>query len=207
MKNNQTIDKIQAIWNMVGGEEMVDALIQGRAKLEVKLIQILNWLGTTTTSATTEKFVAKEKFVKDSKEVKFYGILDNFTNWFLADDGKIEDPISEQMLRYGNLTTSSVDGLIIEELGGEAKAETTLSELYDLLKKQAKGEAGDLLTNGYANIFYIKDTSSVLRAVFVFSRGDGWLVYAFSVGGSAGWRAGRRVFSPQFLKLGTLGSI
>jgi hypothetical protein len=198
MKNNQTIDKIQAIWNMVGGEEMVDALIQGRAKLEVKLIQILNWLGTTTTSATTEKFVAKEKFVKDSKEVKFYGIWDNFTNWFLADDGKIEDPISEQMLRYGNLTTSSVDGLIIEELGGEAKAETTLSELYDLLKKQAKGEAGeagDLLTNGYANIFYIKDTSSVLRAVGVDWFVVGWSVSAFSVENSFDWNAGGRVFS------------
>ena len=195
MKNNQTIDKIQAIWNMVGGEEMVDALIQGRAKLEVKLIQILNWLGTTTTSATTEKFVAKEKFVKDSKEVKFYGIWDNFTNWFLADDGKIEEPINEQTLRYGNLTKSSVDGPIIEELGGEAKAETTLSELYDLLKKQAKGEEGDLLTNGYANIFYIKDTSGVLRAVSVRWGGGGWSVYAYSIEPSDDWVAGSRVFS------------
>ena len=196
MKNNQTIDKIQAIWNMVGGEEMVDALIQGRAKLEVKLIQILNWLGTTTTSATTEKFVAKEKFVKDSKEVKFYGIWDNFTEWFLKDNGKIEEPIDSQELRYGNLTKGSVDGPIIAELGGEAKAKTTLTEMFDLLKKQSNGdEEGDLLTNGYANIFYIKDTSGVLRAVRVSRRDDGWYVVACSVENTCDWFAGRRVFS------------
>jgi hypothetical protein len=122
MKNNQTVDKIQAIWNMVGGEEMVDALIQGRAKLEVKLVQILNWIGTTTISATTERFVGKDKFRKDSKEVKFYGIWNNFTEWFLSGNGKIEEPIDEKELRYGKLIKSFVDGPIVEELGGEAKA-------------------------------------------------------------------------------------
>jgi len=195
MKNNQTIDKIQAIWNMVGGEEMVDALIQGRAKLEVKLIQILNWLGTTTTSATTEKFVAKEKFRLDSEEVKFYGFYGSFEKDFLSGKGKIEEPIDSQELRYGNLTKGSVDGPIIAELGGEAKAKTTLSELYDLLKKQSKSEECVLLTNGYANIFYIKDTSGVLRAVRVSRRDDGWYVVACSVENTCDWFAGRRVFS------------
>ena len=195
MKNNQTVDKIQAIWNMVGGEEMVDALIQGRAKLEVKLVQILNWIGTTTISATTEKFVAKDKFRKDSKEVKFYGIWNNFTEWFLSGNGKIEEPIDEKELRYGKLIKSSLDGPIVEELGGEAKAETTLTELHDLLKKQANGEEGDLLTNRYANIFYVKDTSGVLRAVIVIWYGVGWFVSARSVEDPFGWRVGRRVFS------------
>ena len=195
MKNNQTVDKIQAIWNMVGGEEMVDALIQGRAKLEVKLVQILNWIGTTTISATTEKFVAKDKFRKDSKEVKFYGIWNNFTEWFLSGNGKIEEPIDEKELRYGKLIKSSVDGPIVEELGGEAKAETTLTELHDLLKKQANGEEGDLLTNGYANIFYVKDTSGVLRAVRVIWRGVGWRVRADSVEYPHDWFVGFRVFS------------
>ena len=195
MKNNQTVDKIQAIWNMVGGEEMVDALIQGRAKLEVKLVQILNWIGTTTISATTEKFVAKDKFRKDSKEVKFYGIWNNFTEWFLSGNGKIEEPIDEKELRYGKLIKYSLDGPIVEELGGEAKAETTLTELHDLLKKQANGEEGDLLTNGYANIFYVKDTSGVRRAVVVDWYGDGWRVFAHSVEYSGDWDAGDRVFS------------
>jgi len=177
------------------GENGPKLLLQGKLKIEIIKDSILNWLGTTTTSATTEKFVAKEKFVKDSKEVKFYRIWDDFTNWFLADDGKIEDPISEQTLRYGNLTTSSFDGPIIEELGGEAKAETTLTELWDLLKKQPKSEDGDLLTNGYGNFFYIKDTSGVLRAVSVFWIDDGWNVRAYSVEDPNAWAVGRRVFS------------
>jgi hypothetical protein len=164
------------------GKKGPDLLLQGKLKIEAIKVSILNWIETTKTSATTEKFVAKEKFVKDSKEVKFYGIWDIFTEWFLSDDGKIEDPIGSQELRYGNLTKDSVDRPIIEELGGEAKAETTLSELYDLLKKQAKGEEGDLLTNGYANIFYIKNTEDVLRAVYVLWDGDGWFVPANSVG-------------------------
>lgn len=159
---------------------------------------ILNWLGTTKTSATTKKFVAKDKFTKDSKEVKFYfyGIWNNFTNWFLAGDSKTEEPLGEQELRYGNLIKISADSPIIEELGGEAKAETTLTELYDLLKKQANGEEGVLLINdGYANIFYIRDTAGVLRAVYVFWHGgDGWCVRAYSVEDSLEWLAGCRVF-------------
>ena len=177
------------------GENGPNLLLQGKLKIEVIKESILNWLGTTTTSATTEKFVSKDKFFKDSKEVKFYGIWDNFTNWFLADDGKTEEPISEQTLRYGNLTKNSVDGPIIEELGGEAKAETTLSDLYDLLKKQSKGEDGDLLTNGRANIFYIKDACSVLRAVGVYWYDSGWRVGADSVESPGEWGAGGRVFS------------
>jgi len=176
------------------GKKGPDLLLQGKLKIEAIKVSILNWIETTKTSATTEKFVAKEKFVKDSKEVKFYGIWNNFTEWFLSDDGKIEDPIGSQELRYGNLTKDSVDRPIIEELGGEAKAETTLSELYDLLKKQAKGEEGDLLTNGYANIFYIKNTEDVLRAVHVYWHNAGWYVSASSVESSYGWSARYRVF-------------
>ena len=195
MKDNQTADRIQAIWNMIGGEEMVTALIQGRAKLEVKLFQILNWLGTTTTSATTEKFVAKEKFRMDSKEVKFQGFYGSFEENFLSGNSKIEEPLSEQELRYGNLTKNSVDGPIIDELGGKVKAETTLTELHDLLKKQGNGEEGDLLTNRYANIFYIRGTFGVLRAVLVSWYNDGWYVNAYSVESSVDWLAGFRVFS------------
>jgi len=144
------------------GENGPNLLLQEKLKIEFIEDSVLNFIGTTTTSAT-EKFVANEKFVKDSKEVKFYGIWDNFQKWFLVEDGKTEEPINEQTLRYWNLTKSSVDGPIIEELGGEAKAETTLSELYDLLKKQSKGEEGVLLTNGYANRGSFYFTHSAFR--------------------------------------------
>jgi len=80
-------------------------------------------------------------------------------------------------------------------LGGEAKAETTLFEMYQLLKKQASGGEGELLTNGYANIFYIKDMSGVLRAVSGNWGDGGWRVYAIAVEDPGDWDAGYRVFS------------
>lgn len=176
------------------GKKGPDLLLRRKLKIEA-IKESIHWLGTTTTSATSEKFVAKEKFREDSKEVKFYGFWSNFTNWFLAGDGKIEEPIGEQELRYGNLTKNSVDGPIIEDLGGEAKAESTLTELYDLLKKQANGEEGDLLTNGSVNIFYIRDTNGVLCAVVVRWDGVGWYVGADSVESLNVWAVGRRVLS------------
>jgi hypothetical protein len=169
-----------------------------RGEFEIKLPPLIKWLGTTKTSATTEKFVAKDKFCKDSKEVKFHEIWINFISWFLADNSKIKEPISEQELRYGNLTKYSRDGSIINELGGEAKAETTLTELWDQLKKHANGEKNDLLTNRYANIFYIRDTSDALRAVSVIWGDFGWRVVASSVKRPVVWDAGCRVFARNY---------
>ena len=140
---------------------------------------ILELVSTIVIPATTGKIVAKEKFVINTKRnalVKISYLGDNFKAWFLNGDGKTEDPISEQVLRYHKLRQSSVDGPIIAELGGAEKSETTLSEMFSLMEKQGKGEDGVLLNNGYANIFYIKDSAGVLRTVYVRWGGGGWRV-------------------------------
>jgi hypothetical protein len=163
-----------------------------------KAHRILEFISTIVVPATTTKFVAKNKFVvntDDNAQVKIFCVWDNFTTWFLSGKGKTEGPITEQTLRYHKLRTSSVDGPIITELGGKAKAETTLSEMFSLMERQKGGEAGVLLTNGYANIFYAKDTSGTLRAVGVGWYGDGWYVYARSVEYPRDWSDGFRVFS------------
>ena len=164
---------------------------------EVQVIKglLIDWLGTAKTTATTEKFVAQKKFIlkKDGGICSYFG--DNFQSWFLAGDGKIEDPLGEQVLRFGKLTRNSLDGPIIEELGGEAKAETTLTEMFDQMSKQSNREEGNLLTNGYWNIFYIRDINGVLRAVYVFWDDGGWYVNAFSVEDPIEWGAGGQVFS------------
>lgn len=159
---------------------------------------ILELVSTVVVSATTSKFVAKDKFVINTKRnapVKISYLGDNFTSWFLNGDGKTEDAIMEQTLRYHKLRQSSVDGPIIAELGGAGKSETTLSEMFSLMEKQGKGEDGVLLNNGYANIFYIKDDAGVLRTVFVYWVGDGWYVRADSVESPGRWSGGRQVFS------------
>lgn len=159
---------------------------------------ILELVSTVGVSATTSRFVAKDRFVVNTKRnapVKISVVRDNFTSWFLSGDGKTEDPISEQTLRYHKLRKSSVDGPIITELGGEEKSETTLTEMFSLMEKQKNGEDGVLLNNGHANIFYVRDQAGVLRTAQVRWHDDGWNVYAYSVEDPNRWRDGIQVFS------------
>ena len=166
---------------------------------------ILELVSTVVVSATTSKFVAKTAFVVNTKHnapVKISAVWDNFTEWFLSGSGKTEDPISEQTLRYHKLLKAAHDlplkegeQSIIPELGGKAKAETTLSEMFSLMEKQKNGEDGVLLNNGYANIFYIRDQNGVLRAVGVYWVVGGWRVFAHSVEDPYGCSDGLRMFS------------
>ncbi|MFA5736995.1 MAG: hypothetical protein WC893_02470 [Candidatus Paceibacterota bacterium] len=159
---------------------------------------LLEPVGAVVIPATTGKFVAKDKFVVNTKRnasVKISAVWDSFTSWFLSGDGKTEDPTSEQTLCYHKLRKSSVDGPIITELGGEEKSETTLTEMFSLMEKQKNGENGVLLNNGYANIFYIRDQAGVLRAVRVGWSDGGWYLSAYSALRPNGWRGGRQVFS------------
>lgn len=164
---------------------------------------LLELVGTVTISATTEGFVAKDHFVVNIKrdaKVRISAIWDNFTTWFLAGDGKIEESIEWQTLCYHKLRQPSMDGPIIAELGGEEKSETTLYEMFSLMQKQANGENGVLLNNGWVNIFYIRDLSGVLRAVHVAWSDDGWSVGADALEDRRRWMADRWVFSRNSCK-------
>lgn len=156
-----------------------------------------------------ENFTARDFFQVNTKKtapVKISYVRPNFTSWFLSkketrptasetvpgDGGPYRTPDQAvPTLRYHTLNRGSVDKPIIAELGGE----TTLAEIADCMKKQANGENGALLTNSYANIFYVRDSSLALRAVRVGWYGGGWNVGADSVGHPVEWDAGCRVFS------------
>ena len=60
---------------------------------------------------------------------------------------------------------------------------------------QPNGELGVLLTNGWANIFYVLYANGVLRALIVDWDGGGWGVSALSVSDPRRWFDGSRVFS------------
>lgn len=117
----------------------------------------------------------------------------DFMRWF---GGKTERPATEGELAVSTLTRNSLDAPILEEIGKE-KRETTLSRFFHLLSLQGHGEAGVLLTNGWANIFYIRDKSGTLRAVGArwYADDRGWRLGADSTDNPGGWREGRRVFS------------
>ncbi len=166
-----------------------------RQLLGLRLLKpaLLRFIGEVNIPATTEKFVTRDKFVADTGKnvpVKISYLGNNFRNWFLD---KTEDPMAETTLRYAELTESSVDGPILAELGNTA--ETTLAEIFQLMLNQPNGEDGVLLTNGYANIFYVRDVNGELRAVGVGWGGGGWCVHASSVANPDEWGDGSRVFS------------
>lgn len=148
-----------------------------------------------TISASIEKFFVKDKFKVDTSrkaKVKISYLGDNFKEWFLK---KTEEPFAGSIIYGRQLNKASVDGPILSELGGQEKAETTMAEIYAIMERQANRESGDLLNNGYANIFYIRDINGTLRAVRVRWRGDGWHVDAHSVEYPFEWDAGDRIFS------------
>lgn len=174
-----------AIQNTVAAISLCVAAIKNRHCSE-----LLEDVGTVTI-ARTERFIARKKFAVDTT-VKISCLGDNFQELFL---GKVEELLGEITLRYQKLRKASRDISIINELGGEEKAETVLAEIYALLERQRNGEKGTLLTNGYANIFYVRNVIGVLCAVDVRWRGDGWFVGADSVGSPYGWYEGHQVFS------------
>ena len=73
--------------------------------------------------------------------------------------------------------------------------ETSLTEMFVLMEKRGKGENGTLITSGYWNIFYVRDSAGVLRAVRVHWCDGGWSVGAVSVTVSHEWGAGDQVVS------------
>jgi hypothetical protein len=152
-------------------------------------------VGTATVVATTNPFVVRDRIVVNTKKnapVKISFVSDYFKECFYD---KTEEAFGGSTLNYGKLSRSSVDGPIIAELGGEAKAETTVAEVYALMEAQKNGENGSLLTNGYANIFYVRDAKGVLRSVSVLWDDGGWFVYALDVAYPDAWGDDNQVFS------------
>lgn len=96
--------------------------------------------------ATTDRLVARERFVIDvgpDAPVLIAKFNENFTEWFLAGKGKIEDPAASQVLQYAEPLEGYRDGRdVVNELGGEVQAETTLTALYLLMARQSRCEDG-----------------------------------------------------------------
>jgi hypothetical protein len=171
-----------------------------KSKLTPSILQFISAIGV---SATTGEFVAKKKFqvnAKDNDSVKISGVGQRFEQWFLLGDGKIEELMGKQILYYHTSHHLSAYGPIISELGGEAEAETCLSEVWSLMEKQKYGEDGILLNDGCSNIFFIKDISGVLRVVVVSWVDDGgWYVDAISVRSMLQVDAWSLVFAHNFV--------
>jgi hypothetical protein len=135
--------------------------------------KLINMIGETIVPATDKCFDIIS-FFKNDEGYKLISPTNDFQYYFTSISylygaerlGWVEKPIAEQRLKYGDLTSETTDKLIIEELGGEVKARTTLQELIFLTKLQANGEEGVLLTElGCRNIFFIQPRDYGLMCV------------------------------------------
>lgn len=165
--------------------------IKGRTNgINKKLLELV----TTTSVAAIDNFKATDHFKVDTKKaaVRIYYLGDYFKKHF----GRKTEGASEAVdIKVHKLLEGSLDAQIITELA--EKCEITLGQFFALLSKQGKGEPGPLLTNGWANISYIKDATGILWAVGAsWNAGcGGWGVEVFSVGCPLRWHVGYRVLS------------
>ncbi len=188
-----TLGQTEALVNKLGGLDVVKGILSGKLTLTVaRMARISDLLSPVTTVKipATGKFFASDHFTTNIKAVKFAWFGDNFKQHFLH---KEEAPQGEVELKVSQLKKDSLDKPILTELGD--KAETNLTSIWELLEKQPNGEQGILLTNGYANIFYVRDSKGVLWAVGVYWDGDGWGVDADSVEIPFEWFVGFLIFS------------
>jgi hypothetical protein len=152
-------------------------------------------VATTTIPATTIPFAARNWFIVNTEKnspVNISLLGDAFKAQFL---GKVEPPHRGSTVRCAKLSLEvTVRGTdIVNALGGREKAETTLEELFSLMETQKNGEDGLLITDGYTNVFYIKDMDGILRTVHT-SWHNGWLVSANTLADQNGFASGRRFF-------------
>ncbi len=128
-------------------------------------------------------FEAKNKFCKGKTVdgVKIAWLGPNFVKNFLEKTEKNVAP--------------ATDAPILTERGGTE--ETTLVQFWELLKKQGRGQSGELHVNGGANVKKIRNVNNNLWAVNAYWNAGyrGWSIEAGSVASPYRWVADFRVVS------------
>jgi hypothetical protein len=161
------------------------------AQIDLKS-SLLEPVATAVVPASTAPVVIRNYFKQNSSLI-VSTIFAEFKKRFFD---KTEAPMSEATYRKYKLLRISADGPIIAELGGESKVEGTFTAAFALLKLQSRGEQGFLQTNGYANIFYVKDKSGVLCAIRIGWADDGWVIDAITVQDPLAWNGKHEIFCP-----------
>jgi len=190
-KNNRTADRVQAMLNLIGGDDVLDMLMDGRAKLTVEIVRRLN---NTTSLTVASNAVNPHDFFKTRKGL---WTSSDFNNFILSGASK-KVSADETSIGYADLAQAASD----VEIGGELSegyvfedVDTLLTHLATLIEGQWGGKSGTLLNNGYANIFYVKVNGEVFAVnVYWSAVSRGWHCYARRLGDGR-WNAGRRVFS------------
>ena len=144
----------------------------------------------------TIHFRATDYFAIDTSAtatVSIASMKDEFVKEFLSD---IEMGVPPGDIRVFRLKKTAHDSSILGALG---RVHTVnLSDIWELLKQQPRGEKGALLTDdGKTNMFYCVSTNQKLFVVRARWRSgnQGWHLDTFSTNDPLSWGSGRRIFS------------
>ena len=108
-----------------------------------------------------------------------------------AEEKVVEAP--EAVLNYWWLKEGSVDGPILRELG--EKARIGLAHWLWLIRQQADGKEGILLTNGRATIAYLEEFPDSAMLCHWYRDGREWSLNAYPVTYPYEWSMGHQVLS------------
>ena len=177
---------------LTSGDKVKKAVVDAVLAVVVTLCQVLLRFVTSASIPSTKEFILTEEFLVSKCGVRKAWIGDNFRQRFV---GKTCKATKAEKVAVHALTKNSVDDPIREELG--KKQYLTIGQFLWLLQQQAQDQSGVLLTNGYANIFYVLDDENVAWAVSCGwdSNFQAWGVEASSVANADPWSRGYRVFS------------
>lgn len=151
---------------------------------------------TSANVEAIERFSVKEVMETGRiGDVKFW-LNENFQCVF---GSLVETNVPTRTMRSHRLKKGSVDGPILEELGGTEQVRVFIAHMFMLACRQGQGQEGFLLTNGWATIGYAPDPndSETFWAVFFFwfASSREWHVLAHPITVPHEWRAGYRVVS------------
>lgn len=128
-------------------------------------------------------------------------VSEEFTKRILAPALEMEDTVPASVGEPYDLPKNMADKEILEKLGHKVfeNPRALLLSLARLIDAQWGGKEGDLLNNGYANLFYVrgrneKGESEVFAVRVLWRAGRGlWYVYAFRLDDHT-WGGGHRAF-------------
>ena len=149
-----SLEPFAGIWRFINAQTLKGVNIVSEAKQR----SVLRQIGTATIPASAATFDPNVL----APRIGLYA-YENFVDRVRSRAQKVES-MEALALPYSDLDEDSAyDSRIGSSLGqGYEFSETEVCYVIDrLVSRQLNGEDGDLLTNGYANLFYIKNGSVV----------------------------------------------
>ncbi|HWC57488.1 MAG TPA: hypothetical protein VG621_00850 [Candidatus Paceibacterota bacterium] len=181
-------------------QNAIEFLQSNGKKVIFRALNKLKLIGTHKLT-TVEEFTVTDFFKEGKNGTTKVWLSDNFKSIILGAAPKKVSAAAETLDAL-QLTESMWDSQIVNELGNPTSYDipTLLARLKQLVSAQSNGEAGTLLTNGYANIFYAKAADG--RAVVVGALWDvgQWEFYCYEFDEDSEWLDGRLVFSPAIVE-------